>query len=139
VVRGKGYLNWRYGGPGANYTLLVAEKAGKISGYVVLAHRIESGIKASYIFDLMAQSEEVMHSLVSKAVENSRLSNADVMLCPLIADKTYRRILRRNGFISLPFVKGGWFLVYCSSPFVSKDLLKDPRHWSVQIGDSDRV
>jgi len=138
VVRNERYLNWRYSTARQNYTILVGEKANKILGYLVLRHQIvRSGIVVSHIFDLIAESEEVMHGLVSSAVENCRLNNADLVIYSLMAGKTYRRILKRSGFISVPFIKGLALAAYSSSSSIPKDFLSDPENWLVQIGDSD--
>ncbi|MFC2002762.1 GNAT family N-acetyltransferase [Chloroflexota bacterium] len=139
VVRSKDYLNWRYGTPEVNYSIFAAEKAGEISGYLILEHKILGEIKVSIIFDTVAQSEEVMHCLVSKAVEDCQQKKAALILYSLIANKSYRRVLRKNGFISLPFLKGSRFCAYSSSPSIPKNFLKYSGNWLVQIGDSDAV
>lgn len=139
VVRNKDYLNWRYSTPEANYSIFVAEKSGEIRGYLVLEHKLQGVTKVSYIFDLIAQSEESMHCLVSKAMDDCQQKRVDLILYSLIANKTYRRILKRSGFISLPFLKGARFCAYSSSPRVPKEFLRDPKNWFVQTGDSDAV
>ena len=138
VVRSLRYLNWRYAAPGRSYRTFVAEKANEVVGYVVLSSRMARGIMVTYIFDLLAQSDEVMQTLVSKVVEDSRLNNADVILYPLMADQSYREILGRSGFVSLPFVKAAALVAYCTSNApVSRAFLGDPRNWLIQLGDSD--
>ena len=138
VVRSQRYLNWRYAAPGRSYRIFVAEKASEVVGYVVLSTRMARGIMVTYVFDLLAQSDEVIETLVSKVVEDSRLNNADVVLYPLMADQIYREILGRSGFVCLPFVKGAALIAYCtSSAPVSRAFLGDPRNWLIQIGDSD--
>ena len=115
VVRSQHYLNWRYAAPGQNYRIFVAEKASEIVGYVVAGSRIADGITVEYIFDLLAQSDEVLQTLVSKVVEDSRLNDADALLSRLIGNRTYRAILSGNGFVSLPFIKSLAFVAYCTS------------------------
>jgi GNAT superfamily N-acetyltransferase len=140
IVRDKDYLNWRYSAPGANYSIFVAEKAGEICGYLVLEHKLQSGTKVSYIFDLVAQSEEIMHYLVSKAINDCQQKQVDLILYSLIANKTYRRVLKRSGFISLPFLKGIHFCAYVSpqcTPLMEP--LRNSQNWLAQLGDSDKV
>ncbi len=139
VVRNKDYLNWRYSNPDANYSIFVAEKAREICGYLVLEHKVQSSVKVSHIFDLIAQSEEIMHHLLSEAVENCQQNKVDLILYPLVANKTYHRVLKKNGFISLSFIKGGRFCAYSSSPTIPKEFLSNPENWLVQLGDSDAV
>jgi GNAT superfamily N-acetyltransferase len=139
IVRDKDYLNWRYSTPGANYSILVAEKAGEICGYLVLEHKLRNGTNVSYIYDLLAQSEEIMHCLVSKAMDDCQQKKIDLIVYGLIADKTYRRILKRSGFISLLFLKGGRFCAYSSSLSITKNFLKSSGNWLIQLGDSDAV
>lgn len=139
VVRNKDYLNWRYRTPDANYSIFVAEKGNEVQGYLVLQYTMQNGVKVSHIFDLLAQSEEIMHCLISRAIEHGVQNNAALILYSLIANETYHRVLKRNGFISLPFNKGAHFCAYSSSPQISKTLLEDPKNWLVQIGDSDAV
>jgi len=140
VVRTKAYLNWRYGAPGAKYSMFVAEKAGVIQGYLISQQKEgESGIKGSLIFDLVAQSEDVLHSLIRKLITDCRQNKVAIIQYPLIANKTYHKVLKRNGFISLPFVKGDHFCAYSTLKDVSEQFLRNPDNWFVQIGDSDLI
>ena len=139
VARGKDYLNWRYGTLDAGYSIFVAQKASEICGYLVIGDKMQNSVKVSHVFDLLAQSEEIMHCLVSKAIEDCQRKKVDLILYTLIANKTYHRVLKRSGFISLPFIKGGHFCAYSSSSYISKAFLGDPENWLVQVGDSDFI
>ncbi|MGA8849159.1 MAG: GNAT family N-acetyltransferase [Dehalococcoidia bacterium] len=140
IVRDKDYLNWRYNAPGANYSIFIAEKVGEICGYLVLENKLQGGIKVSHIFDLTAQSEEIMRCLVSKSIDDCQQKKVDLIVYRLRANKTYQRILRRSGFISLPFLKGGRLCAYVSSEFTSfKESVRNSQNWLVQLGDSDEV
>lgn len=139
VVRDKSYLNWRYSAPDVNYSIFAAEKTGEICGYLVLQHTIQRGLKISHIFDLIAQSEDIMQYLVAKAVEECQQKGIDIIRYPLIANKIYHRILKNNGFIFIPFLKGGHFCTYTVSKSISREFISNPRNWLVQIGDSDNI
>jgi hypothetical protein len=139
VVRNKNYLNWRYEAPDTNHSIFAAEKSGKICGYIVLGDTMEGDISVSHIFDLVAQSEGVMNHLLFKAVENCRQNKVDLILYQLIANNAYHQALKKNGFLSLPFLKGGYFCAHSSSSFIPKEFLSNPENWFVQIGDSDAV
>lgn len=139
VVRNKDYLNWRFSAPGSHYWIFAAEKANEVLGYLVLCNRILRNVKESFIFDMIAESEEVMHCLVSEAEKVCQRAGVDFIVCNFIADRTYHRVLRSNGFISLPFKKGGYLIAYSNAIQISKAFLQDPKNWLVQIGDSDEL
>jgi hypothetical protein len=106
---------------------------------MVLCNRILKNVKESFIFDLIAESEEVMRCLVSEAVKVCQRAGVDLIVYNFIADRTYHRVLRSNGFISLPFKKGGYLIAYSNAIHISKAFLQDPKNWLVQIGDSDEL
>ncbi|MGA2791707.1 MAG: GNAT family N-acetyltransferase [Candidatus Bathyarchaeia archaeon] len=134
VARNRQYLNWRYGSPGNSYRIFVAREAGDMSGYIVLEHKKHDDLRLSYIFDLIATSEATMHGLLSMAVESCRSNETDAILYPLIANETYRHVLKNNGFI---FWHSGHFCACSSSLHVPKEFLAKRENWFVQIGDSD--
>lgn len=139
VVRDEDYLNWRYvAAPGMNYLIYLAEKAGEIYGYLVL--RIRQGDRrAGVICDVLAQSKPIAQSLISNALEHCQQEKVDVIYCSLIANRIYREAFRRSGFMFAPFVQGAMFCAYSSAPSISRDFLKNPKNWFVQMGDSDTV
>jgi len=137
VVRDKDYLNWRFGIPGTQYITITVEKADEVQGYLVLKNSSLRESKVSIIFDMIAESEEVMHRLVSEAVTISKQAGADFLTYSLVADNSYHRVLRKNGFIFLPFVKGGNFCAYSRSTQINGLVIKDPKNWLVQTADSD--
>lgn len=140
VVRNKDYLNWRYVTvPDVDYTIYVAEKAREIYGYLVLRCMQREQAKLGVIFDILAQSEQVAQYLISKVLQHCRQEKVDLVYSSIIANKTHLNAIRKNGFISMPSVKGERFCGYSSSPHISKEFLEDPQNWLVQIGDSDRV
>jgi hypothetical protein len=139
VVRNKPYLDWRYAPPDAAYTLCIAEKDGEVHGYLVLRCGQQQGTRVVNIFDIVGRSEEVIQCLAWKAVDYSQRQKADFIYCSMIANRTYCKALKRNGFISLPFIKGARFGAYSSSPQFPRGFLKDPQNWFVQLGDSDII
>ena len=140
VIRNKDYLNWRYCAvPNIDYSICVAEKAKEICGYLVLRCLLMEQTKVGLIFDILAESEQIAQCLISKAVEQCEQDGVDVIYCSLITNKMYLKALKRNGFISSPFVKGYWLCAYSSSHYISKEFLKDPQNWYIQVGDSDAI
>jgi len=77
--------------------------------------------------------------LVSKATERLAQEKADLVYGSMIVPRTYQRLFRKNGFISLPFIKGVRFAARLTSPRFSEEFLKDAKNWFVQIGDSDTI
>lgn len=139
LLRNRIFLNWRYKAPDAHYSIFAAERSGKICGYLVLGDSEKGDIKVSHIFDLLAHSEGVMKHLLFKAEEYCQKNDADIILYHLIANKVYNQALRKNGFLSLPFLRGGYFCAYSSTSSISREFLSNPENWFVQLGDSDAV
>ena len=138
VVRNKDYLNWRYVAiPDINYTIYIAEKDGEIDGYLVLRCLEMEQKKEGVIFDILAQSEEIAQCLISRAVEHCKQEAVDFIHGRMLANKTLLKAFRKNGFISIPFIKSLWFVAYTNSPDISKEFLMDAKNWFVQVGDSD--
>ncbi len=139
VVRSKDYLNWRYRAPGANYSIFVGKETNKICGYLVLRCMQEGRTKTGVVFDVLAESEQISQRLISEAVEQCEREKVDAIYGLMLADKTLITAFKKTGFISLPFLRDGQFIVYSSSPPVSKAFLRKPKNWFVQIGDSDKI
>jgi len=140
VVRNKEYLNWRYVAvPDVSYSIYIAEKGNQIYGYLVLRCMQQEHAKAGVIFDILAESQPISHCLISRAVEHCEREKADIVYGIMIADKILIKAFKNNGFISNRFLKDGWIEYYSSSPPVSKEFLKDPKNWFVQVGDSDQI
>jgi len=142
AIRDKEYLNWRYVDvPDVDYTIYLAEKNGEICGYIVVRCVKLQGLVLGCIFDVLSllDQEDVIHCLISKAIEYFEREKVDVIYCKMIANKTLRKIFRKNGFISSRFIKGGQFCAYTSHPKIQKTYLKNNKNWFIQLGDSDFI
>ena len=143
VARTEEYLNWRYvNPPNADYTIYLAEKDEKICGYMVLGCRETRKLLFGYIFDLVVPLNkiEIAHCLVSKAIEEFKEKGADFVFYQMIGNNVYRKILRRNGFIFSRLISRRFRFIACvNTNKISTAYLKDPKHWFVQIGDSDFI
>ena len=137
VVRNKNYLNWRYSVPGKEYSIFSVEGNNEVDGYLVLGHRKRENAKTSFIFDMITESDKVMHCLISEAMKECKQVGSDFIEYRLIANKHHRSLLRKNGFIFIPFIKGSYFIAYSSLSQFTATMLKNPNNWFVQIGDSD--
>lgn len=149
VVRDKEYLNWRYVDvPDVNYTIYLAEESEEICGYVVLGCA-KQDILSGHILDIIAPLDrpEVIHCLLSKAIEYFEEEGVDIIFCKMIADKMFYKIFRKSGFLPIQFI-GLVFkrfrlwskhIVRINSPEMSEAYIKDSKNWFVQIGDSDFI
>jgi hypothetical protein len=139
VLRNNDYLRWRYGAPEANYSIFIAEKDSEIWGYLVLKYVADSGIKVGIILDMVAQSKDVLDHLIRQLIRDCQQNKVALIQYQLRANQLYREVLKMNGFISLPFIKGSHFCAYSTSTDISQQFLRNPDNWFVQIGDSDLV
>jgi GNAT superfamily N-acetyltransferase len=140
VVRDRDYLNWRYCAvPGVDYSIYIATKARQLCGYLVLRCMSWKDIKLGIIFDVLAQSQEIAQCLVFKGIEHCKRENADLVYHRMIANKTHIKTFRKNGFISIPLIKGGRFCAYSRDPHISREFLRDAGNWFIQPGDSDMI
>lgn len=141
IVRNKKYLNWRYVDvPNADYSIYIAERKGDICGYVVLGRYKRGDLMFGCIYDIIAPSnqEDVLHCLISKAVDHFREEKVDAVFTEMIIPKIYRKIFFKNGFIPY-FLSKSRFIVYNASPNISQTFLKNPKNWFVQLGDLPMV
>jgi GNAT superfamily N-acetyltransferase len=141
IVRNKEYLNWRYVDvPNTDYSIYVAEKKKEICGYVVLGCYKRGDLMLGFIYDIIAplNQEEVLHCLMSKAVDHFREEKVDAIFSEMVVPKIYRRIFIKNGFIP-HFMSKSRFIVYSASHNISQTVLKNPKNWFVQLGDLPMV
>lgn len=136
TVRTKDYLNWRYVTvPDVSYSIYIAEKDGRIDGYLVLGCEQRTEVKLGVILDVVARSGWTAQCLVARAVEQCYREKAGLVYCSVAANKTYVKAFRRDGFISVPFIKDSLFgrLI---SPVIPRDFLEDSKNWFIQSGDA---
>ena len=141
AVRDKEHLNWRYVNiPNVDYTISLAEKNGKICGYIVLACRKQDKLYG-HIVDIIAPLDrsEIIHSLLSEAIKYFKEMRVDVIFCDIIADRIFYKIFRKNGFVSSRFIIKSRFIVRINSPKISERYLKNQKSWFIQQGDSDFI
>lgn len=143
VVRNKQYLTWRYvDQPNADYSIYVAEEDGEICGYVVLGLKEQRDLLFGYIVDIVVPLDKsnVLHHLVSKAIEELKEKNVDLIFCQMISNRRFYKIFKRNGFIYSRNISRRFpFIVHMNSNNFSQEYVKDYKHWFVQQGDSDNV
>ena len=141
IVRNSDYLKWRYSTPGTDYFIYAAEKAGEICGYAILQFVERRGLKVGRIMDMVVgkDSPQSAPTLVSKAVERCRQEGMDLVTYSALKSRAYYSVFRKNGFITIPYLRGGRLCVYSVSPDITKGFLQDPRHWLIRTGDTDSI
>lgn len=139
VVRNKEYLNWKYAAvPDTDYLICVAEQAQAIVGYLVVSRKQVDQARIGVILDVFSESEEIAQCLISEAVTRCRQEKLDLLYGARMAGTPLARALRRNGFLSVPFVKAVRVTGRSVSPAIAEQL-QDPKNWFLQIGDSDET
>ena len=143
VVRNQEYLNWRYANiPDIDYAIYLAEKEDQILGYMVIKCEKWRGLIFGRIFDLVVPLERqaVAQSLILTATEFLKEAGADLILYRMIGSKAQYKTIRKAGFMRLPLTN--WktrFIARINKHELSEIVLRDPRFWFVQTGDSDAL
>lgn len=136
TVRDKKYLTWRYlDNPNYDYTIYLAEKEGKIWGYIVLKlMAIDKSSKNGMIVDLLTlpDQKDVAVTLISKAIEHLKEEGADVVTC-YIQNGYYYNLLRVSGFIPIPLRKPK----LCARIHATKNktFFTSNKNWFITSGD----
>ena len=137
VVRNKEYLNWRYfQRPHLNFKVLLAENDDKILGYIVFTSRVNTG----FIVDLLVYPHrlDIIQSLVSMATEQLQEEKVHRMICRMLKNNPYYKILRGNGFI--PYSPKHSFGVTIHSPSnAPEESVKNPNNWYLTLGDTNGI
>lgn len=144
VARNKRYLNWRYIiTPNIDYTVYAAEIRAEVYGYVVLGNYNDyekKDLRIGCIYDIIAAlgDEDVLHHLISKAIDYFKEEKVDAVFSQTVANRIYRKVLLKNGFV--PYLRSkSRFIAYNASLSVPNEFLKDFKNWFIQLGDLPRV
>lgn len=142
MVRNKNYLNWRYVDvPNMEYTIYVAEKDDEVCGYMVLSRKYQHQLIFGQILDIIAidpqHQQNVVQCLISKAVEHFEREKVDAVFSRIVTGRYF------HSFLKTSFVPYIWsknrFIIYNASPYLSVELLKNPKNWFIQLGDLPMV
>lgn len=140
VVKSKDYLNWRYANvPDVNYSIYIAEEDGMIYGYIVVGYEQSENKNNAVIYDLMAESKEIAHFLISSVTDYCRRDGVSHICWIGIANKSYLGAFRKSGFFNQPFLKEGRVIAYLNGLNISKEFISNSQNWLVQEGDSDQL
>jgi ribosomal protein S18 acetylase RimI-like enzyme len=139
VVRDKEYLNWRYfQRPNSNFKVLLAEDGNKILGYIVFSVQRIFDDRIGYIIDIVTHPDrpEIIPFLISSAIDRIRKEKASLILCKMMKNNAYYKIVRKNGFIQ---VLGSHLVARINQSKVSEVFVRDPNNWYLTFGDSDGI
>jgi hypothetical protein len=131
-LRDAAYLRWRYfGQPGWTGHLLAAERAGMLTGYLVLSER--GG--AMFVEDLLAIDNAAASSLVGAAAEAAAQAGCVSVSFTSLEGGAYLPVLNSLGFHERPED----FTVYAYVPerHTAHEDASDPSRWYVTVGDRD--
>jgi predicted N-acetyltransferase YhbS len=134
IVRDQQFLTWRYlNNPNYNYTIYLAEKNGKVLGFIVLKTIPVNNSNSGMIVDLLTlpHHECITFALVSKAINFFEKENADVITC-FVQSKYYYDLLRKLGFIPIPFLKPK----ICIKNNTQKKTILPNVNWFITNGDA---
>lgn len=137
VVRNRKYLNWRYfKRPDSNFKVLLAETDGKIQGYIVFSSKGGKG----FIVDLLVYPHrlDVVQKLVSMTVEKLRDERVQRIVCLMLKNNRFYKVIRTNGFVPTPSILGFGVSIYLPSQ-VSTEFIRNPDNWYLTLGDTDGI
>lgn len=138
VVRSMTYLNWRYfRKPYANYKAFIAEKDGRVEGFMILYVKTFKYQKVGYIVDILAGSRGIFRHLIHAAVEYFTNQKVDFVLCWMLKSHFGYKILKENGFIQLHNHRR--LIARINSPELLEPYKSAARNWYVTMGDSDLI
>lgn len=137
-IKSRDYLNWRYATfTQSRFNIYIAEKFGTICGYIVLSKLKEKYKTKAAVYELIAASESIARCMISQVSERCRKDYVGQISWVGLADKTYLRAFRKQGFFSYPRRHQEKFVVYSSHPKIPIEYLTNPQNWFIQRGDLD--
>jgi len=105
VERNKDYLNWRYCNHlGGDYLIKIAEKDGKILGYIVLRiNKSRQDYFLGYVIDILVLPDhlDVANALIIDAINYFECQGINRIDCWVIKDSPYERIFKQHMFIDI--------------------------------------
>jgi hypothetical protein len=140
VVRDSAWVNWRYlDAPQFDYRVLLAERAGRPSGYVAFRAQTHPGGVAGVIADLFAaeDDEASRDALLGEALGLLYAAGAASASILAIPEMPLHQALRKQGFLRGRGAFGVQLVPL--APDLPFDVLCEPRNWRLAGGDFDVV
>ncbi len=143
LVRDRAFLQWRFKErPRAEYVVLVAERDGKLLGYVVLREAQMFGLNLGFILDILTANQNVAAALVSEAREYFKKRRVDAIGCLMLEHAEYFKVLRKAGFVIAPkraIHKEFYFGVQVKPSTLAHEIINSRERWYITFADVDVV
>jgi hypothetical protein len=138
IIKNGDFLNWRYATfTQSRFDIYIAEKSGTIRGYMVLSKPKNKRTPIALVYEFLAESESVARCMISTVSEYCRKDNVGQISWVGLADKTYLRAFRKQGFFSYSHRNVWKFIVYSTNPNIPVEYITNPQNWLIQLGDLD--
>lgn len=134
------YLEWKYHRPPhVRYEVFEArlERAGELTGYVVLRTAVRNGVRLGLVVDLFAHPEDkqTIGVLLDRALDWASENGAARMQAFTFDRRLTARLLSK-GFIPIPSPMQ--FCLRIHSDHLDETFFRDTSRWHVSFGDSDQ-
>jgi len=138
IVKDSTYLNWRYfDNPNVAYETFIAEKQGRIEGYLVTNKLQDETANVGWIIDALSSSRSVFLTLIHHAVEHLKDYSVDSIKCLIAKNKYEYKWMQNSGFTSYPRPKIT-VIARINSPEISLESYNEAsKDWYMTYGDSD--
>jgi len=139
IVRDTTYLRWRYfQNPVQTYTVLAAEKEGRLEGFIVVCLRV-GFINRGFIVDMLADpsDDELCRSLLSEALRFLGRLGVNNVSCWWLEHMPAFDICRQMGFVVQETNHD--LIVRTHNDRWDNDFLSERRRWYFCFGDTDHV
>jgi GNAT superfamily N-acetyltransferase len=137
VVRDTAHCNWRYVDiPHRDYDIFIAEREGRVAGYIVLSLVEKEDFRGGEIIDIFAEPDEkIIGNLIFKALEHFKDKKADSVYCWYPDMEVYRKAFSMFGFLKMG--PNPAMIARKLDQKLEMEKLKDYSNWFVTMGDSD--
>jgi hypothetical protein len=136
MVRDKTFLSWRFDRcPARHYTRYVAERNGKIAGYIVTREQRLEGCRRGLIVDFLVRRDDkaALDSLTRRAMQDFAARGIAAVTCPISSTQTEQiRLLRWHGFL---FRRHRAHIVVHRGPLL--DSITAIKDWFFTFADAD--
>ena len=136
MVRDRAFLSWRFDDcPNREYRRFVAERNGKIAGYLVTRDRLNLGVSRGLVVDFLVGRDDwaVFDSLFRTSIADFASRGVVSVTCPIAStQRQYIARLRRHGFLQS---RPGAFLTVNRGPWESQ--VKSVDNWFFTYADGD--
>lgn len=143
LIRDRAYLDWRYAHrPNMRYTILAAERDGRLLGYTIPRVMPKFGLRIGFIMELIVSpgDRQVSRDLLRGTFDRFEAEGADIAGCLMPPRHGDARLLQEMGWIRVPKCFLPQDMFWGVRPLQAADAyLTDPANWYISWGDHDSV